>query len=163
MAETIVGTVAMFGGAFELRGWYLCDGRLLPIEGNLALYATLGGEPEGHSFRLPKKADLIAGLRYVINADGMFARRDEPRPPYIPDIVGMIAGWARRKPPENCVFAEGQLIAIRDNPELFSILGNRFGGSVESSKFGLPDLRDRLEDDEEQAIICVKGKYPTPR
>ncbi len=159
MAETLVGTMAMFTGDFELRGWSLCDGRLIPIQGNLALYATLGGEPEGDSFRLPKKADPLAGVRYIINADGTFARRDEPRPPYIPDIVGVLAGWTRRKPPENCVFAEGQVINIRDNPELFSILGNRFGGSSQVT-FQLPDLRDRLENDEEQAIICVKGKFP---
>lgn len=162
MAETIVGTVALFAGVYETRGWYVCDGRLLPIEGNLALYATLGGNPEGHSFRLPKKADPIAGVRYIINGNGMFAQRDEPRPPYVPDIVGVLAGWARRKPPENCVFAEGQVMAIRDNPELYSILGTRFGGSIESVKFQLPDLRDRLENDEEQAIICVKGKFPVP-
>jgi microcystin-dependent protein len=160
MADPIVGTMALFAGDFDLRGWYRCDGRLIPIAGNMALFATLRGDSEGDSFRLPKKSDPIPGVHWVINADGVFMQRDDPRPPFVPEIVGLLAGWARRKPPANCLFAEGQVMPIRDNHELFSILGNRFGGASQSGTYQLPDLRDLLEDDEEQAIICVKGKFP---
>jgi microcystin-dependent protein len=160
MAETFVGTMAMFAGEYDLRGWHRCDGRLIPIEGNHALYAALRPDTEGQSFRLPKKADPVAGVRYVVNADGTFMQPDDPRPPFVPDVIGLVAGWARRKPPANCLFAEGQVLPIRDNAELYSIIGHRFGGASQTT-FQLPDLRDVLENDEEQAIICVTGKYPS--
>jgi microcystin-dependent protein len=44
------------------------------------------------------------------------------------------AGWAR---------CDGQLLAISQNPALFSLMGTTFGGDGEVT-FGLPDLRGRI-------------------
>ena len=42
MAEPFLGQILLFGGQFEIRGWAFCDGRLLSIAENSALFALLG-------------------------------------------------------------------------------------------------------------------------
>lgn len=42
MAEPFLGQIVMFGGNFAPRGWALCDGQLLPIASNAALFSILG-------------------------------------------------------------------------------------------------------------------------
>ena len=40
--EPFIGQIVMFGGNFAPRGWALCDGQLLPIASNTALFSILG-------------------------------------------------------------------------------------------------------------------------
>ena len=40
--EPFIGQITMFGGTFAPRGWALCDGQLLPIAQNQALFSILG-------------------------------------------------------------------------------------------------------------------------
>ena len=40
--EAFIGQILMFGGNFAPRGWALCDGQLLSISSNSALFAILG-------------------------------------------------------------------------------------------------------------------------
>ena len=40
--EPFLGEIMMFGGNFAIRGWTLCDGQLLPISSNTALFSILG-------------------------------------------------------------------------------------------------------------------------
>ncbi len=42
MSEPFIGEIKMFGGNFAPRGWALCDGQLLPIAQNTALFSILG-------------------------------------------------------------------------------------------------------------------------
>ena len=42
MSEPFVGEIRMFGGNFAPRGWALCDGQLLSISTNDALFSLLG-------------------------------------------------------------------------------------------------------------------------
>ena len=42
MSEPFIGEIRMFGGNFAPRGWALCDGQLLSIPQNDALFALLG-------------------------------------------------------------------------------------------------------------------------
>ncbi len=42
MAEPFLGEIIMFGGNFAPRGWALCDGQLLAISQNDALFSLLG-------------------------------------------------------------------------------------------------------------------------
>jgi len=41
-AEPLLGEIAMFAGNFAPRGWAFCDGQLLPINSNEALFSILG-------------------------------------------------------------------------------------------------------------------------
>jgi microcystin-dependent protein len=40
--EPFIGEIIMFGGNFAPRGWALCDGQLLSISSNSALFSILG-------------------------------------------------------------------------------------------------------------------------
>jgi len=42
MAEPLIAEIKMFGGNFAPRGWAFCDGQLLPISQNTALFSLLG-------------------------------------------------------------------------------------------------------------------------
>jgi microcystin-dependent protein len=55
-AEPFIGEIQMFGGNFAPRGWAFCEGQLLPISQNDALFAlvgtTYGGDGQA-TFALP--------------------------------------------------------------------------------------------------------------
>ncbi len=40
--DCYIGEIRMFGGNFAPKGWALCNGQILPIRGNEALYSLLG-------------------------------------------------------------------------------------------------------------------------
>ena len=42
MSEQFIGEIRMFGFNFAPQGWALCDGQLLPISQNTALFSLLG-------------------------------------------------------------------------------------------------------------------------
>ena len=42
MSEPFLGDIKLFGFGFAPRGYALCDGQLLPIAQNQALYSLLG-------------------------------------------------------------------------------------------------------------------------
>lgn len=42
MATPYVGEIKMFAGNFEPRGWAFCDGQLLAVSGNDALFSLIG-------------------------------------------------------------------------------------------------------------------------
>jgi len=56
MAQPFIGEIRMFGGNFAPAGWAFCDGQLLPIAENDALFAligtTYGGDGQS-TFALP--------------------------------------------------------------------------------------------------------------
>lgn len=56
MSEPFLGEIRMFGGNFAPRGWAFCDGSLLSIAQNSALFAILGTTYGGNgqtTFALP--------------------------------------------------------------------------------------------------------------
>ena len=42
MADPFIAEIVMFGGNFAPRGWAFCEGQLLPISQNTALFSLLG-------------------------------------------------------------------------------------------------------------------------
>lgn len=56
MAEAFVGEIRMFAGNFAPQGWAFCDGSLLPVDQNDALFAVLSktfGGDGNTNFALP--------------------------------------------------------------------------------------------------------------
>lgn len=56
MAEAYIGEIRIFAGNFAPRGWAFCDGSLLPISQNTALYSIIGtiyGGDGKITFQLP--------------------------------------------------------------------------------------------------------------
>jgi microcystin-dependent protein len=63
-------------------------------------------------------------------------------------------------PPVGTVDAHGQLLDISSHVPLYSLIGNRFGGSPETGKFGLPDLAGRAPDGLHY-YLCTTGTFPS--
>ena len=67
MAEPFLAQIVMFGGNFAPRSWALCDGQILPIAQNQALFSLLGTTYGGDgrtTFALPDlrgRADIHEG------------------------------------------------------------------------------------------------------
>jgi microcystin-dependent protein len=56
MSDQFVGEIRIFGGNFAPRGWAFCDGQLMPISQNTALFSLLGTNFGGNgtsTFALP--------------------------------------------------------------------------------------------------------------
>lgn len=68
MSDPFVGEIRMFAGNFAPTGWATCDGQLLPISQNTALFSLLGtmyGGDGKSNFALPNlqgSAPMNAGL-----------------------------------------------------------------------------------------------------
>lgn len=56
--------------------------------------------------------------------------------------TGTVAFFAAETPPEGWLYADGSSLSSTNYPELFSVIGNTFGGT--SPSFQLPDLRARF-------------------
>ncbi|XEC95621.1 phage tail protein [Paenibacillus tarimensis] len=56
MSDQFIGEIRMFGGGYAPQGWALCDGSILPVSGNEALFSligtTYGGDGQSN-FALP--------------------------------------------------------------------------------------------------------------
>lgn len=77
--EGYIGQVMMFAGNFAPQCWAFCDGQILDIAHNAALYSILGityGGDGTHNFKLPdtRQADGT-GMRHIICINGMYPSR----------------------------------------------------------------------------------------
>jgi len=67
MSEPFVGEIRMFAGNFAPRSWALCDGQLINISGNDALFSLLGttyGGDGRSNFGVPDLRGRIPILYY---------------------------------------------------------------------------------------------------
>ena len=63
MAEPFIGEIKMFGGNFAPKGWAMCNGQLLSISQNTALFSILGTTYGGNgttTFALPDLRGRVA-------------------------------------------------------------------------------------------------------
>lgn len=61
--DSYIATIMMFGGNFAIRGWALCNGQLLSIAQNTALFSLLGTTYGGNgqtTFGLPDLRGRVA-------------------------------------------------------------------------------------------------------
>ena len=80
MADPFVAEIRIFPFNFAPRGWAWCDGQLLPLSQNTALFSLLGTTYGGNgitTFALPDMRGLEpAGVNYVICLGGIFPSRN---------------------------------------------------------------------------------------
>ena len=76
MGEPYIGEIRAFAFNFPPKGWALCNGQLLPINQNQALYALLGNVYGGNgvtTFALPNlqgRVPIHAGSGYSLGISG---------------------------------------------------------------------------------------------
>ena len=74
------------------------------------------------------------------------------------DFTSQVKLMASLKRYDDGIMAKGQILPVRDNELLFSLLGFIFGGNNRDT-FGIPNLTSAAPDGV-QAYICTKGAYP---
>ena len=76
--DPILGMVFLFAGNFAPEGYAMCDGQVIQIQQNTALFSILGtmyGGDGRTTFALPKIAAPVAEMNYVIATRGVFPSR----------------------------------------------------------------------------------------
>lgn len=77
--EYYLGQIIMFPYGFAPRGFAKCDGRVVALNQNEALFALLGNKFGGDgrsTFALPKMKDPFEGVSYYICLQGLFPPRN---------------------------------------------------------------------------------------
>ncbi len=80
--DFLIGEIDLFPYGWAPMYWAVCEGQLLQINQNQALYAlignTFGGSQAQNTFALPnlKGAEPIPGVKYYICTMGLFPQRD---------------------------------------------------------------------------------------
>ena len=81
--DEYIGIVKLYAGTFAPKGWAYCDGQLMSIEQNSALFSLLGttyGGDGKSTFALPLLEDVKSGkddlIKYIICLSGMYPQRD---------------------------------------------------------------------------------------
>ena len=81
-AEPFIAEITIFAGTFAPRNWAFCEGQLMPISDNEALFSLIGTTYGGDgrtTFALPNLKDAeksLNGARYIIALQGIFPSRN---------------------------------------------------------------------------------------
>lgn len=74
-------------------------------------------------------------------------------------FIGSIMLFPYNFAPVGWVSCEGQILTISQNPALFSLISNKFGGDG-TTNFALPNLRGAEPIPGMKYYIAVEGIYP---
>ena len=77
--DAFIGQIMLFAGNFAMKGWAPCNGQLLSIAQNQALFSILGTTYGGDgrtTFALPK-LDQVGEASYLIAVQGVFPSRSD--------------------------------------------------------------------------------------
>ena len=142
MAEPLLASIKMFAGNFAPRGWAFCEGQLLPISQNQALFSLLGtiyGGDGRTTFALPDlrgRAPISSG-----NGPGLTSRPLGQRsgiesnmlntnqlPPHTHTVIGATTKVSNAdgtiNNPEGKVLAVGKTVVDRSTSYNASIYGD---------------------------------------
>lgn len=76
--DPILGSLLLVSFSWTPEGWAPCNGALVPIQQNVALFSLLGVQfgGDGHTtFALPKLDAPAPGLHWVIATQGVYPSR----------------------------------------------------------------------------------------
>ena len=106
MADPFIGEIRMFAGAYAPEQWRFCDGTVLPVSGNEALYSLVGniyGGTAPSTFALP---DLRG--RVVVGSG--------PGPSLTPRIAGQSGGQETVNIDSTTMDAHNHLLQVNTAP-----------------------------------------------
>lgn len=169
--DTYAGTIAGFAFNKTIEGWHQCNGGKLALSPqNLAIFQLIKYNYGGtglHDFALPNVPKDKYGISYQICINGSFpGMKNSPQPvnfqhlpipPRIDSYTGQVECFSFNFNMRGWKHCDGSLLHIKDNPALFSLLENNFGGDGIDT-FALPNIPKTKEG--LTYFICVEGEYP---
>lgn len=144
------------------RSLSLCNGSMIPINQNQALFALIGTHFGGDgltNFALPNLLGMspLEDYEYFIVHSGIFPSYDNYNGNDA--YIGAIGLYAYDHSAASTPYARGQLFSITQNAALFSLLGTQFGGDGRTT-FSLPDLEMASPLPYLNYHIQLQGLYP---
>lgn len=172
MADTYIGEIRIFAGNFAPKGWALCDGQLLAIAQNTALFSLLGTTYGGNgitTFALPDMRGMAplqqgtgAGLteRFLGEAGGSpeatLSLDQIPEHNHAPSAVAVgnassptNAVWAGLAQGRGVPAVYGTSTAVQMNPQAIGVAGESMPHNNRQPYLGL------------NFIIALQGIYPS--
>jgi len=76
--EAYIGTIQLFAGTYAPKDWAFCDGKLLNIRGNEAIFSIIGNQygGDGHTtFALPNLPN-VGDTHYIFCMAGIYPTRE---------------------------------------------------------------------------------------
>lgn len=76
--EELIGVIKLFSGNFTPQGFMECNGQLLNLQQNVALFSIIGTTYGGNGqtdFALPKLTPPDEKMRYIICVEGIYPNR----------------------------------------------------------------------------------------
>lgn len=146
MLQPLLGQIMLWPSTLTPDGWMSCDGAVLNIADNTALFSVLGREFGGDAIRtfglpnLNARLPADGGLRYLMNTDGAYPVRagsDNTNPD---GIVGTIMLFPSAMGPlDGYVACDGSTLPLAPNAPLFEEIGTTYGGDGQTD-FAVPAL-----------------------
>jgi microcystin-dependent protein len=165
----LLGSLVLSPYNFVPKNFAPCDGRVIPLGQNPALYSLLGNKFGGDKdhFALPNLTGRapIKGLSYLIATRGIYPERKalEGRLFGIDPLLGqltLVAYVDKYMPPQGWAPCDGRTLTIEGNFALYALLGTTFGGDGMKT-FGLPDLRQHEPKKGVRYVISLVGRFPS--
>lgn len=152
----MLGQISLFPYSFAPAGWLFCDGQLMPISENEALFMLLGNRFGGDgesTFALPDlRAAQPANTHHCLSRFGMF------KATFYEGLVGETLLSFDPPTASNMLECTGQSLAKNHKyPMLEVYLGTRFGG--DGGHYNLPDLRGKAPSGF-RYLLTLQGEDP---
>ena len=167
--DQLLGSLLLVPYDYTPTEFAACDGSLMDINGNVALFSLLytkfGGNGK-NNFALPdlRGHEPIKGLNYVIAIEGIFpsrkfrAGKGGGTPPLLGQLL-LVPYVPKFVPPPGWAVCDGTILPIRGNQALYSVMGSKFGCDGQTN-FALPDLREHKPHKDLTYLIAMDGRYP---
>lgn len=152
-----MGTIVLFAADMTPLDWLPCDGRTLKTSENGVLSVTLNAQGS-YMFDLPNR-DPLGGCKYILCVNGYFNNHiieGFDSEDFEEATIGMITPFDGEAPPQNWAWCDGAEVSITQDPEIFSLVGGKFGFGSTNDRVKLPNLNTG----ETKYIIRLKGMYP---
>ena len=170
MSQPFIGEIRMFAGNFNPRGWACCDGQLLAVSQNDALFSLIGtiyGGDGRTTFALPEMRGRIP--IHIGSGPGLTSRPIGQRsgsedvtitnPNHVPvhthDLQGVSSPAASRDPGGNHLAIPPNVVHVPQNPDADMQIGSISPGNpAQSHENVMPFLVVKF-------IIALTGTFPS--
>jgi microcystin-dependent protein len=157
-----LGEIASLPYGFAPNSWVECNGQLLQIAENQALFQVIGTTFGGDgkiTFGVPNLI-LFSPTPPTPGTDSQYFIAAEGGPAPVDPFVAEVRLFPSNAAPNGWESCSGQVLRIAQNQELFALLGFTFGGDGRTT-FALPDMSGPPVPAGVEYCIAIAGTFPT--
>jgi microcystin-dependent protein len=157
--NSALGQICLMAFPYDPMDWVPCDGRILNINQNSALFALISNKFGGDgvtTFAIPKLNNPDVYVKYYMSITGVYPTVGGLG---VDTLINQIELFPYNFVPDGWARCEGQSLNTNQYAALFSLLGYTYGGS--GSSFNLPNLKGTEPNANLHYCISLMGFYPS--